>query len=115
MHRGTGRTCEANDLRCDRLTRAEASRCPDRYYQLRLPELSFYYGKSHLPGYVRPSRFLSLSLSRHVLSDASFLLISSYGKKLYNADVSTRVSNALLIGEIIGMICVGLVTDRVGA
>ncbi|ORX33756.1 major facilitator superfamily domain-containing protein [Kockovaella imperatae] len=37
-----------------------------------------------------------------------------YGKEIYNSIVSTRVSNALLIGEIIGQLVVGLICDRVG-
>ncbi|KAF8912764.1 major facilitator superfamily domain-containing protein [Gymnopilus junonius] len=34
--------------------------------------------------------------------------------KQYTADVSTRVSNSLLVGAIIGQIIVGLVCDRIG-
>ena len=32
----------------------------------------------------------------------------------YTSSVSTRVSNALLVGEIIGQVVVGLVCDRIG-
>ncbi len=38
------------------------------------------------------------------------ILYASY----YTSDVSTRVSNSLLVGEIIGQIVVGIICDRVG-
>lgn len=37
-----------------------------------------------------------------------------YGKEAYNATMSTRVSNALLVGEVIGMIVIGLTCDYMG-
>jgi len=50
--------------------------------------------------------------------DTLFLLVKVVFKKLYpkdyTADVSTRVSNALLVGAIIGQLLVGLVCDRIG-
>jgi len=37
-----------------------------------------------------------------------------YGSAEYTSAISTRVSNALLVGAIIGQISMGIVTDRVG-
>ncbi|KAK0552742.1 Plasma membrane permease, mediates uptake of glycerophosphoinositol and glycerophosphocholine, partial [Tilletia horrida] len=42
------------------------------------------------------------------------LFTKRYGSHVYNSEVSTRVSNALLVGAIIGQIIVGLVCDRIG-
>lgn len=36
------------------------------------------------------------------------------GSPVYNSTLSTRVSNALLVGEIIGMLCMGLICDFMG-
>ncbi|KAG5358077.1 putative metabolite transport protein [Yarrowia sp. B02] len=37
-----------------------------------------------------------------------------YGAHVYNSTVSTRVSNALLVGEVIGMVVIGLTCDYMG-
>ncbi len=37
-----------------------------------------------------------------------------YGTKVYTPDIQTRISNASLVGAIIGQIAVGLICDRVG-
>jgi len=37
-----------------------------------------------------------------------------YGPQVYNSEFSTRVSNALLVGAVIGQVVVGLVCDRIG-
>lgn len=37
-----------------------------------------------------------------------------YGGDVYNATMSTRVSNALLVGEVIGMVVIGLTCDYMG-
>lgn len=49
-----------------------------------------------------------------VMTMANVTLKAEYGKKAYNSTVSTRVSNALLVGAIIGQLSIGLVCDKVG-
>ena len=42
------------------------------------------------------------------------LFVKRYGSNVYSSEVSTRVSNALLVGAVIGQISVGLICDRIG-
>lgn len=42
------------------------------------------------------------------------LLTKRYGSHVYTSTISTRVSNALLVGAILGQLTVGVVTDRIG-
>jgi MFS family permease len=37
-----------------------------------------------------------------------------YGTTVYNSEVSTRISNALLVGAVLGQVVVGIICDRIG-
>lgn len=37
-----------------------------------------------------------------------------YGTAVYNSEVSTRISNALLVGAVLGQVTVGVICDRIG-
>lgn len=76
--------------------------------------------KSELDRISQHRRYLTPPLS---FFSPSFPLISQmtnqlfavrYGKAEYTSAISTRVSNALLVGAVLGQVSVGLVTDRVG-
>ena len=78
-------------------------------------------------GQVQPrsnnSKLLILAAGCALLSDGyqnslmtmtNVVFKTRYGSKVYNSDVSTRISNASLVGAIIGQITVGFVCDRIG-
>jgi hypothetical protein len=56
--------------------------------------------------------YLSLHYS-HICARFQVVFKNLYPKD-YTSDVSTRVSNALLIGAIIGQVFVGIICDRIG-
>lgn len=42
------------------------------------------------------------------------LFAERYGSHIYSSAVSTRLSNALLVGAVLGQVSVGVVCDRIG-
>ncbi|CBQ73177.1 related to GIT1-Glycerophosphoinositol transporter also able to mediate low-affinity phosphate transport [Sporisorium reilianum SRZ2] len=57
---------------------------------------------------------LSDGYQNSLMTMTNVVLKTRYGSKIYNSAVSTRISNASLVGAIIGQIAVGLICDRVG-
>lgn len=57
---------------------------------------------------------LSDGYQNSLMTMANVVFKTRFGAKVYNAAVSTRISNASLVGAIIGQIAVGLICDRVG-
>ncbi|CAO3628773.1 unnamed protein product [Cunninghamella blakesleeana] len=49
-----------------------------------------------------------------IISSVESCLTAIYGKDVLTSTLATRVSNALLIGDIVGMIGFGLIVDRLG-
>ncbi|SPO41487.1 related to GIT1 - Glycerophosphoinositol transporter also able to mediate low-affinity phosphate transport [Pseudozyma flocculosa] len=50
----------------------------------------------------------------NLMTMANSLFKIRYGAKEYNSDVSTRISNALLVGAVLGQLSVGVICDRLG-
>ncbi|CAO1639001.1 unnamed protein product [Sympodiomycopsis kandeliae] len=48
------------------------------------------------------------------MTNINVLFGKRYGKAVYTSEVSTRVSNALLVGAVLGQITVGVICDRIG-
>lgn len=57
---------------------------------------------------------LSDGYQNSLMTMTNVVFKTRYGSKIYNAAVSTRISNASLVGAIIGQITVGLICDRIG-
>lgn len=49
-----------------------------------------------------------------VMSLANVVLKKQFGATNYSSVVSTRVSNSLLVGAILGQLIIGVVVDRIG-
>ena len=50
----------------------------------------------------------------NTMTMTNVLFQKRYGKSIYTSEISTRISNALLVGAIIGQITVGIICDRLG-
>lgn len=48
------------------------------------------------------------------MTNINVLFGKRYGKQAYSSEVSTRVSNALLVGAVLGQVIVGVICDRIG-
>ncbi|SCU93136.1 LADA_0G01530g1_1 [Lachancea dasiensis] len=57
---------------------------------------------------------ISDGYQNNVMSMLNKVFPVEYGKEAYSATVSTRVSNASLIGTILGQVCVGVACDYMG-
>ncbi|SNX84509.1 related to GIT1 - Glycerophosphoinositol transporter also able to mediate low-affinity phosphate transport [Melanopsichium pennsylvanicum] len=57
---------------------------------------------------------LSDGYQNSLMTMTNVVFKTRYGSKIYNGSVSTRISNASLVGAIIGQIVVGIICDRVG-
>ncbi|SPO25744.1 related to GIT1 - Glycerophosphoinositol transporter also able to mediate low-affinity phosphate transport [Ustilago trichophora] len=57
---------------------------------------------------------LSDGYQNSLMTMTNVVFKTRYGSKVYNSAVSTRISNASLVGSIIGQIAVGLICDRIG-
>ncbi|SPO25471.1 related to GIT1 - Glycerophosphoinositol transporter also able to mediate low-affinity phosphate transport [Ustilago trichophora] len=57
---------------------------------------------------------LSDGYQNSLMTMTNVVFKTRYGSKIYNSAVSTRISNASLVGAIIGQIAVGLICDRIG-
>ncbi|KDN40344.1 MFS general substrate transporter [Tilletiaria anomala UBC 951] len=57
---------------------------------------------------------ISDGYQNNVLTLVNVLFAKRYGSNVYNSDISTRVSNALLVGAVLGQVTVGIICDRVG-
>ncbi|KAK0542283.1 Plasma membrane permease, mediates uptake of glycerophosphoinositol and glycerophosphocholine, partial [Tilletia horrida] len=57
---------------------------------------------------------ISDGYQNNLMTMTNVLFTKRYGKAVYNSEVSTRVSNALLVGAVLGQVIVGLVCDRIG-
>ncbi|PWN88316.1 MFS general substrate transporter, partial [Acaromyces ingoldii] len=60
------------------------------------------------------SALVSDGYQNNVMSLLNTLFAKRYGSKVYTSDVSTRVSNSLTVGTILGQVIVGVVCDRIG-
>ncbi|KAE8209042.1 hypothetical protein CF327_g6929 [Tilletia walkeri] len=57
---------------------------------------------------------ISDGYQNNLMTMTNVLFTKRYGKSVYNSEVSTRVSNSLLVGAVIGQVVVGLICDRIG-
>lgn len=50
----------------------------------------------------------------NAMTNINVLFQKRYGTHIYTSEVSTRVSNALLVGAVLGQVIVGVICDRIG-
>lgn len=60
------------------------------------------------------SALVSDGYQNNVQNMLNSLFSKRYGSKVYTSALSTRLSNALLVGAVLGQVSVGVVCDRVG-
>lgn len=57
---------------------------------------------------------ISDGYSNNVTTMLNPLFTHRYGSKVFDSATSTRISNSLLVGAIIGQVVVGIICDRIG-